>query len=334
MAIGDAAAARGMDLVSGTELANTLDTEDNKTRDYIDQFTKWANLSGKPSTFTPAAHSHAFGDITGKPSTYPPSSHSHDWASIAGKPSSFMPSAHTHDDRYFTESEADARFAAAGHSHAFSAITGKPTSYPNDDVSAATPSASPGTIARRGSTGAIAVVLGGETSAVPKNYCDDNKTTSASALTSGTLSRPVSTDGAGRFGAAWDNNITSTRRAAWIEADGTLGHTASSARYKKNITPMDAMTDEEFLQLAVVTFQWRNNVDPSEHIEVGMIAEALHDRGMAWAVFYEPDSFGVERPEGIHYDRLVLAVIPVLQRTLTRLASVEERLTTLEGVAG
>jgi len=35
MAIGDAAASKGMDLVNGTEAANTLDTEINKTRDYI-----------------------------------------------------------------------------------------------------------------------------------------------------------------------------------------------------------------------------------------------------------------------------------------------------------
>lgn len=38
MAIGDAAAAAGMDVLTGNELANTLDTEENKTRDYIAQF--------------------------------------------------------------------------------------------------------------------------------------------------------------------------------------------------------------------------------------------------------------------------------------------------------
>ena len=33
------------------------------------------------------------------------------WANLTGVPSPFTPSAHTHDDRYFTETESDARFA-------------------------------------------------------------------------------------------------------------------------------------------------------------------------------------------------------------------------------
>lgn len=32
------------------------------------------------------------------------------WANITGKPSSFTPSSHTHDDRYYTESESDSRY--------------------------------------------------------------------------------------------------------------------------------------------------------------------------------------------------------------------------------
>ncbi len=267
MAIGDAAAARGMALVSGSELRNTIDTLLNQTRDYIDQYTRWAAIQGKPATFPPSAHSHSWDQVTGKPSTFAPATHSHSWDSITSKPSSFTPSSHNHDDRYYTKSEVNA------------------------------------------------------------------KTWSGSDITSGTITRPVSTSGGGRFGAAWDNNITSTRRAVWMESDGTLGHTASSARYKKNITPWDALSDEAFLQLVVVTFQWRNGVDPSDHIEIGMIAEELHDRGLAWAVFYEPDGFGVLRPEGIHYDRLVLAVIPVVQRLITRVTSIEERLTALEAAA-
>jgi cystathionine beta-lyase family protein involved in aluminum resistance len=37
MAVGDDALAAGMDLVAGSDLANTIDTEINKTRDYIAQ---------------------------------------------------------------------------------------------------------------------------------------------------------------------------------------------------------------------------------------------------------------------------------------------------------
>ena len=53
----------------------------------------WNNISGKPSTFTPASHSHS-------------------WSSITGKPSTFAPSSHTHDDRYYTESEMNTKLNA------------------------------------------------------------------------------------------------------------------------------------------------------------------------------------------------------------------------------
>lgn len=40
MATGDDAVAAGMALVVGTSMANTLDTEDNLTRDYIARYAK------------------------------------------------------------------------------------------------------------------------------------------------------------------------------------------------------------------------------------------------------------------------------------------------------
>ena len=38
-------------------------------------------------------------------SVYSKTSHSHAWSAITGKPSTFTPASHTHDDRYYTESE-------------------------------------------------------------------------------------------------------------------------------------------------------------------------------------------------------------------------------------
>lgn len=32
----------------------------------------WGDVTGKPSTFPPAAHEHAWGEVTGKPATFPP----------------------------------------------------------------------------------------------------------------------------------------------------------------------------------------------------------------------------------------------------------------------
>ena len=38
-----------------------------------------------------------------------PMSHSHTWSEVTGKPSTFTPSTHNHDDRYYTETEIDAK---------------------------------------------------------------------------------------------------------------------------------------------------------------------------------------------------------------------------------
>lgn len=78
----------------------------------------WSDVTGKPTTFTPSAHTHAmsditglttalsgksdtththaWGDITGKPTTFTPSAHTHLWADITDKPTTFAPSTHTH----------------------------------------------------------------------------------------------------------------------------------------------------------------------------------------------------------------------------------------------
>lgn len=71
----------------------------------------WDSISGKPSTFTPSAHTQGWDTITSKPSVFPPDTHTHAYADVTGKPSTFTPSAHT---------------------HAWSEVTGKPTTFPPD----------------------------------------------------------------------------------------------------------------------------------------------------------------------------------------------------------
>ena len=95
----------------------------------------WTAITGKPSAFAPAAHSHAWADITdrppiptpyddaalqgrvqalekrafaavatsgayadllGIPATFAPSAHTHAWSQVTGKPSTFAPAAHSH----------------------------------------------------------------------------------------------------------------------------------------------------------------------------------------------------------------------------------------------
>ena len=44
----------------------------------------WGNVTGKPSTFAPATHTHAWDDVTGKPSTFAPTTHTHTIANVTG----------------------------------------------------------------------------------------------------------------------------------------------------------------------------------------------------------------------------------------------------------
>ncbi len=64
----------------------------------------WNNLTGKPSTFTPAAHTQAISTVTGLQAALDAKQASGaylvaadlTWASVSGKPASFTPSAHSH----------------------------------------------------------------------------------------------------------------------------------------------------------------------------------------------------------------------------------------------
>jgi hypothetical protein len=88
----------------------------------------WSNLSGKPSTFPPSAHTHTWSQITDAPSSLPPAAHTHDWGQVTGKPTSFAPSAHGHAWSDLTG--VPATFAPSSHSHSWSSITSKPTTFP------------------------------------------------------------------------------------------------------------------------------------------------------------------------------------------------------------
>ncbi len=59
-------------------------------------------LDGKAAV----SHTHVWADITDKPTTFTPSAHSHVWADITDKPSTFTPSAHTHALSDLTQSGA------------------------------------------------------------------------------------------------------------------------------------------------------------------------------------------------------------------------------------
>lgn len=88
----------------------------------------WPDITGKPATFTPSAHTHVVGEVTGlqdaldtKANTThshaianvtglqtaldgkAPSSHTHTWSQVTSKPTTFPPSTHTHTKSQITD---------------------------------------------------------------------------------------------------------------------------------------------------------------------------------------------------------------------------------------
>jgi hypothetical protein len=249
----------------------------------------WATITGKPSTFAPSAHTHAWLEITSKPSTFPPSEHNHDDryftesevnSLLADFTASRAPAVHTHDDRYFTESQVTSLLAAK-------ASTSHTHSYSS-------------------------------LTSVPSSFTPSSHTHDQSQI-SGTWDNSVSTTGSGRFGSAWNNDVGGvTRRAVWMSADGTLGHTASSRRYKQDIEPAK-ISVEAVRQIELVEFRYIKNPDL---LETGVIAEQVEALGLEFLVDRELDG----TIEGVHYSQLGLAALALAQSLADRVDALEAKL--------
>lgn len=169
----------------------------------------------------------------------------------------------------------------------------------------------------------------------------------ASKITTGTLTRPISTTGTCTLGvstitsigspasafaiysngsAYFDAGITSpgvysggvSGVAVYVNSSGQIAKGISSKRYKKNITTAKQDTDA-ILAIRVVNYRMKNAPADSP-LEIGVIAEELDELGLKQFVWYDEDG----KPGAVHYERLALALIPVIQDH-------EERLNKLEG---
>lgn len=114
---------------------------------------------------------------------------------------------------------------------------------------------------------------------------------------------------------------------AYINGDGRIAGGASSRRFKKDIAAWSP-DQQAVLALQLVTFRYKAAVYGSADapVEVGLIAEDLHDLGLTWLVFYDEEG----QPQGVHYERIALALLPVVQELAMRIDNHEARLAKLE----
>lgn len=117
-------------------------------------------------------------------------------------------------------------------------------------------------------------------------------------------------------------------RALWVNSDGLFGHTASNRASKQDIVPTSLDADA-ILDAEIVDFRYKVAVEKEGDdatLEVGVIAEQLIEAGLERFVFFGEEG----NPEGVHYERLAIAIIPQLQKQAKQIADIESRLAKLE----
>ena len=241
MAIGDAALAAGMQILTGTEPANTIDTEINRSRDYIAERT---------NAVTPVAKGG-----TG------------------------------------AQSAAEAR-ANLGLGQLATQNNGSVVTNGSAGSNSLTARWEGGKIIFRVDATDVAWMSGDPSGAIGGIY-------------EGGLSPNI-----------YGRGTSGSWRTLAIQSNGILAHTASAARFKENVAPLD-VTDEQVRALQLVEFDW---IESGFH-DVGLIADAVEDAGLGEFVFHDEDG----QVLGIHYERVALALLPVVQRLIGRVEALEAR---------
>lgn len=141
----------------------------------------------------------------------------------------------------------------------------------------------------------------------------------------------------GFAGDVWNRNITGTRRAAWIGDGGVivLGHTASTRTVKQDFA-LPKFTTAQLRGVQVTLYRYIAEVERAKAergykaaLEIGVIAEELHELGLwPWVVYEGRGKKAV--PVSVHYELLGLLAILLAQQAWDTLDNHEERLAALE----
>lgn len=140
----------------------------------------------------------------------------------------------------------------------------------------------------------------------------------------------IGDDGGGRFNAGLQSsgvyNTAVSGLAVYVSSGGTIGKGASTKRVKNDI--VDADLDIQAIQnIRIRNFTYKPEMVESDgSVQVGVIAEELIELGLSQFVFFEEDG----QPSGVHYDKLALAALALLQSQIERIDAIEARLAFLE----
>ena len=136
----------------------------------------------------------------------------------------------------------------------------------------------------------------------------------------------------GRISSTGTYNATISSAAnVFIASNGNLARSTSSLRYKTDVQDIDYGL--KALDLRPRTWidkgQYEENGNSAEGLSrvAGFIAEELDELGFTELVVYDDDG----RPEAISYDRIAVAIIPVLKHQQQTIADLTARIEALEG---
>lgn len=224
------------------------------------------------------------------------------WTTIDGVPATFTPTAHTHLWADITDKPTT--FAPSSHTHAWNDITGKPSTFPPS-----THSHTWSSITSRPST------------FPPSSHTHSQYLESGDTISWANGSKKPHNNAASGSG---------TWYAVWVEGDGTFARNTSSIRFKENVRNF-AVDGDAVLKLRPVVYDRKDvtnedgSVKEGRKDEVGLIAEEVEAAGLDWLVNYLDGEV-----DGLRYDLLGVALVPVVQRQAEQISALEERLARLE----
>ncbi|AFU62003.1 hypothetical protein phiHau3_26 [Streptomyces phage phiHau3] len=244
------------------------------------------------------------------------------WSSISGRPNEFTPVAHQHD---WTDLNKPTAFNPTSHTHDWAQVTGRPTSYPpsshSHDWNSIT--SKPTTFAPSSHSHSWSSITSKPSTFPPSSHSHSGYLTSGSTIAWANGSKKPHNNAASGSG---------TWYAVWVEGDGTFCRNTSSVRFKENVRDY-TISPDDVLALRPVIYDRKDQtredgtVKEGRKDEVGLIAEEVEQR-LPWLINYLDGEV-----DGLRYDLLGVALLPVVQRQAEQISALEERLSALEARA-
>ncbi|MGW8630615.1 tail fiber domain-containing protein [Streptomyces sp. NPDC055793] len=225
------------------------------------------------------------------------------WSTIEGAPASFPPASHTHP--WVDVTGKPSTFPPSAHEHFWGDIFGRPQTFPPSSHQHSWSS-----------------ITGKPSTFPPSSHSHSGYLTSGSTISWANGSKKPHSNAASGSG---------TWYSVWVEGNGTFCRNTSSIRFKTNVRDYE-INPEDILKLRPVIYDRKDTVDEEtgeakvgRKDEVGLIAEEVEAAGLDWLVNYLDGEV-----DGLRYDLLGVALVPVVQRQAAQISELEARLARLE----